>query len=104
MPDLLDMIADVERHYPIDAGFKRTDTSREAAQRIDAGTLRAKVLDAIRAHGPLTADEAAERLRLDKLSIRPRLSELRAHGKVADTGERRSNASGRRAIVWRLAA
>jgi predicted ArsR family transcriptional regulator len=102
MADLLDIIADVERRYPVEAGFKRTDTSREAAERIDAKTLRAKVLATINLHGPLTADEAAARLNMSILSIRPRCTELRELGKLEDSGERRLNASGRKAIVWRI--
>jgi len=35
------------------------------------------------------------------LSIRPRLTELLALGKIADTGETRTNASGKKATVWR---
>lgn len=97
---LLDIM---ERPYPHSAGFKATDTSRAAAETINAACLRAKVLDTLRQHGPLTADEAADRLRIDRLSIRPRLSELKATGRVRDTGERRLNASKKRAIVWRLA-
>lgn len=88
--------------YPQAAGFKGTDTSRQAAETIDAGTLRAKVLQTIRAHGPMTADECADHLRLSILSIRPRLSELRNLGKLRDTGERRPNVSGRSAVVWRI--
>lgn len=103
MTDLLDII-NAPARYPYEAGYRDTDTSREAAERVDAGTLRGKVLDAIRAHGPLTADETADRLRLDKLSIRPRCTELRELGKLEDSGVRRLNASGRRAIVWELAA
>jgi hypothetical protein len=50
--------------------------------------------------GPLTADEAAAKLGESVLSIRPRISELRARGLIAPTGERRRNASGMRAMVW----
>lgn len=89
--------------YPHSAGHKRTDTSREAAERVDAGTLRGKVLQALR-EGPATADECAARLGFSILSIRPRLTELRELGRVCDTGARRPNASGRSAIVWGLAA
>ncbi len=88
--------------YPQVAGYKRTDTSREAAASIDAGTLRAKVLRAIRDLGPLTADQCAVSLNLSILSIRPRCTELRELGRLRDTGERRPNISGRNAIVWGL--
>lgn len=49
----------------------------------------------------MTTDECADRLGIDKLSIRPRFSELAALSKIADTGERHVNpSSGKRAIVW----
>jgi predicted ArsR family transcriptional regulator len=48
-----------------------------------------------------TADELAKLLRRSPLSVRPRLSELKALGKVAATGERRRNESGMTATVWR---
>lgn len=86
--------------YPQAAGWKRTDTSFQAAERVDAGLLRAKVLRAIREAGPLTADECADYLDLSILSIRPRCTELRKLGRLRDTEIRRPNASGRNAIVW----
>lgn len=91
--------------YPVAPGFKRTDTSRQAAEDMkpNAATLRAKVLTALRLYGPLTADQCATALSQPILSIRPRLSELRELGKVVDTGDRRPNASGKRAIVWCIA-
>jgi predicted ArsR family transcriptional regulator len=90
--------------YPVAAGFKGpAETGRQAAQSIDAGTLRARVLAEL-SNGPGTADEIAFRLRVDKLSIRPRCSELAAMGKIEDSGVRRENSSGRRAVVWQIAA
>lgn len=87
--------------YPEVAGFKRPGTSSDAARSIDAGTLRAKVLDEL-GRAPGTADEVATRLRIDKLSIRPRCSELAALGKIEDSGLRHLNSSGKRAVVWQL--
>ena len=103
MADLLDII-NAPGRYPYEAGFKRTDTSREAAEKVDAATLRGKVLATIGREGPLTADEVAAKLRLSILSVRPRCTELRELGKLEDSGIRRANVSGRRAIVWQLPA
>lgn len=90
--------------YPSTAGWKGTsDTSRLAASSIPAPLLRAKVLRIYELRGPCTADEAAEALHMSVLSIRPRCSELRASGKIVDSGIRRPNNSGRSAVVWRLA-
>jgi len=48
----------------------------------------------------LTTDETAAGLGLSRLTVRPRFSELRARHQVVDTGARRLNDSGKRAIVW----
>lgn len=93
---------DYAERYPEAPGYKDPDTSKEAAESMkpSAGILRAKCLEALRS-GPATADEIAERLGLSVLSARPRFSELLREGKIEDTGERRVNASGRRAKTWR---
>ena len=51
----------------------------------------------------LTAEEAAGILHMDRVSVQPRLSELKALGLVKDSGLRRINPSSRkRAVVWVL--
>lgn len=99
---LLDLMNQPGR-YPYMPGFKSRDTSQAAGASVNASLLRAKVLAEFRIPGMwLTADEVAERLGIDKLSIRPRVSELSRLGKLIDAGCRRKNASGKSAIVWRL--
>lgn len=91
--------------YPLSPGFKEAGTSREAAESMTgcAALLRRRCLDALKNHGPATADEVAARLDLSVLSVRPRFSELLRDYRIADTGTRRANASGRSAKVWRAA-
>jgi predicted ArsR family transcriptional regulator len=95
-PDLFGLDARVPARWP--------DTSIAAAEALqpEARRLREDVLRAIRsaADTGLTADEVAARLRLSPLTTRPRCTELRAAGLITDSGLRRCNASGRRAIVW----
>lgn len=90
--------------YPLEPGARGTDTSAEAAAAMAPrqGKLQQLVLGAIRASGPrgLTAHEAAFLLDIDRAAIQPRTTELRLAGLVRDSGARRLNASGRRAIVW----
>ncbi len=95
---------DVPQPYPIEAGWKATDTSREAAVSVDAATVRAVVEAWLTTHGPHTADEVAAGLKLSVLTVRPRCTELKRLHRILDTGERRPNLSGRRAIVWRVMA
>jgi hypothetical protein len=94
-----------EPAYPESPGFQATDTSRDAAASVNADELRARVLEALRVNGPMTPDETATYLGVDRLSIRPRFTELSPlHlGRIMDTGERRPNLSNRPAIVWALA-
>ena len=88
--------------YPNAPGYKRGGTSKAAADSMmaKAPTLRQKVLDVL-FHQDLTADECAAEVGKSLLSIRPRLTELLALGKIADTGETRTNDSGKKATVWR---
>ncbi len=50
--------------------------------------------------GGLTALETASATGFDRLSIQPRISELRRKGLVTASGERRRNPSGKTATVW----
>lgn len=92
--------------YPEIPGARPTDTSMAAADSVADETphVRERVLDAVRAAGRagLTADEAAAELHLTPFTTRPRFSELRDMGLIEDSGQRRDNASGRKAIVWTI--
>lgn len=89
--------------YPLQPGYRDRDTSRQAGESINVKVIRAKVLAEFERPGCWwTADEVASRLNLSVLSVRPRVCELSAMGKIRDSGERRKNASGRSATVWRL--
>lgn len=91
--------------YPQSPGWKARDTARAAADATapKAPRLRQLCIETLRSSGNLTADECAQRLGVDKLSIRPRFSELATLGQIVDTSERHRNSSGKSAIVWRLA-
>jgi len=101
MPEQLDLL----QRYPDGPGFKEPTTSLDAAEAAAkrAPTLRARVLCAVREaelSGGLTADECADRLGETEFSVRPRLTELKIAGLVRDSGLRRRNRSGLKAIVW----
>lgn len=88
-------------NYPISPGFKNPTTSREAAVEIAprTETLRDMAYQVLKAKA-MSADEVAEWLEVDRLSVRPRISELVELGRVFDTGMRSTNRSGRKAIIW----
>lgn len=87
--------------YPRSPGHKRQATSKAAADSMAhiAGTLRERVLTVIK-RSACTPDEAAAALGITVLAARPRVSELLKLSLIVDTGERRVNESGKRAIVW----
>lgn len=98
MGDLFDI-------YPSAPGFKTPGTSQQAAMAITphATALRDRVESLFLTGATLTADECAETLGVTVLAARPRLSELAKMGLIVKTPERRKNASGMSAQVWRAA-
>jgi hypothetical protein len=100
-----DLFGGMHRGYPDVPGFKGAETSREAGRRISrhASTVRDLVLAEFRAAFPmgLGADEIAARLNQSILTVRPRCSELLAAGLIEQTHQRRRNASGMSAAIWR---
>ena len=90
--------------YPDAPGHRGVQTSIEAANDMapKLGRLQNAALAAIRGagHVGLTADELAATLDVDRWTIQPRTSELKLRRLIKDSGQRRKNASGKRAIVW----
>lgn len=91
--------------YPSRPGYKDPGTSKDAAREmhVPAHNLRLQVYAEIKRSKALTADEVAFALGESRLSIRPRLSELRLRQLIIPSGKYRKNKSGKRAIVWQLA-
>ena len=81
-----------------------SDTSTEAAADISphVGRLEAIVLEAIQNSNGLTDEEGQERLNLSGNTYRPRRSSLADKGLVRDSGDRRTNSSGRKAASWSI--
>ena len=79
-------------------------TSKAAAAGIEpkAGTLRALVLNWLRARGSYgaTDEEIAYQYDLNPSTARPRRVELVQAGLVRDSGQTRPTRSGRQATVW----
>ena len=90
--------------YPDAPGHRGVDTSMAASAALapKLGRLQHLVLVTVRNAGPhgLTADELAYHVALDRWSVQPRTSELRRKGLIRDSGRRRPNTTGKRAIVW----
>ncbi len=78
------------------------DTSRAARPKpAKAYTLREKALEIIRRRrNGVSVHEVAEALHVPVASVQPRISELKADGRIKDTGRRRRNASGHIAAIF----
>lgn len=77
-------------------------TSAVAARSMDDHTagLRGTILALLVEQGPLTSQEIEDRTGLEGNTVRPRLVELRAFGRVRDSGRTRLTRSGREAVLW----
>lgn len=89
--------------YPNAPAARGTDTSRQAAEAVKPRvvSLQERVLEILKDGDGMTADEVAGVMEESVLAIRPRVAELHKLGKIADTGERRANESGHKAVVWK---
>jgi len=93
------------RRYPDVPGAKeKGGTSESAAVSVAnrAAAVRARVLAVFTAAGArgLTPDEAGKAVNEDKLTVRPRVSELRRDGLLIKTKRTRMNASMKMAAVY----
>ena len=93
--------------YPHTAGHRgNRDTSIMASKDLQPhlGRLQAAVFNVVADAGPhgATCDDIGSALGWIVFRVRPRTAELRALGKIVDSGKRRKGGSGRLAIVWCL--
>jgi hypothetical protein len=89
--------------YPDGPGHRGVDTSIEAAEKMApaAAALRVKILKAVAATGQegLTVLEGCAQHGWDRFGAQPRFTELKLAHEIVDSGQRRRNPSGVRAIV-----
>jgi len=90
--------------YPYEPGHRGIDTSIAAAESIadQLPKLQASVMAAVLAAKDrgVTGDEIAAHLGWERHRVRPRTSELRRLGRIADSGLRRPSQMGIASIVW----
>lgn len=86
--------------YPEGAGWKGTDTSKEAALKVEPRRipLRRKVWDMLET--PQTGYAIAEALGANLYSVLPRISEMQRGGMVRDSGKRGETKLGNDAVIW----
>ena len=93
--------------YPHTAGHRgNRDTSIMASKAMQPhlGRLQAAAFNVVADAGPdgATCDNIGSALGWIVFRVRPRTAELRALGKIVDSGKRRKGGSGRLAIAWCL--
>lgn len=86
--------------YPNHPGWKKRDTSKEAAASIKSSVKEIHNTIMNRLNSPMTADEMAFDLGMDPLYIRPRFSELSKKNRIKDSGDRHKTRFGKNAIAW----
>jgi len=86
---------------PTPGAVRRSDpeTSREAAQSIDANSIEGRVYQYLIDHGPAILDDLASGMKLDKVTVSPRLKPLERAGMVV-RGQTRPGRSGRPQTTW----
>jgi hypothetical protein len=101
-----DLFGHVASKYPHSPGHRGVETNIEAADSLASrlGTLQNLTLNFIARRGAFgaTSDECTAGLGIDRGSVQPRTSELSRKGLIIDSGLRRRNGTGKRAIVWSL--
>ena len=95
----------IAEKYPAVAGSKgEAETGKEAAASMNPhlGRLQRLVADTVKSSGEngMTPEDLCEATGLERTTVQPRTSELRAKGILRDSGLRRLNRSRKRAIVW----
>jgi predicted ArsR family transcriptional regulator len=78
------------------------DTSKEAADSINAGTLEDQVYQYMIGHGPTILDDVVRDLKIDKETASPRFARLEDAGKIELTGIKRPGRKGRPQQEWKV--
>nr|DAU13516.1 MAG TPA: hypothetical protein [Caudoviricetes sp.] len=89
--------------YPNTPGFQaHSETSQEAAEQLQADTLRNAIFDDVSLHGHIgrTADELSDSFEIPASTIAARLRELELAGRVVKTAQKRKTRWHRNAFVY----
>lgn len=86
-------------------GYQNNKQSQEAAQYNATGklTIREKVKIAYETFGDMTVEELCEILQRDRVSVQPRITELKNAGVLEDSGTTKMGKYGTNITVWRIA-
>lgn len=99
-PDLFDIYANESIAL---ARNTDPDTSQEAARvvgKTTASHYERLVYQALLDHGPMTTHGLVDVLKIDRVTISPRMKPLNRKGLVIDNGQREIGPAGKKCIVW----
>lgn len=78
------------------------ETRREAFENVELALMEAKVYEALRANGPMSAEQIMDVLKTSNPNnVRPRLTGLSSMGLIQAVGKRK-NRGGRNEAVWEV--
>lgn len=85
-------------------GYQKNDASKEAANFNKNGkiTIREQVLELFRERKELTAEQVAQIMNRAEISVKPRITELKNSGLIADSGKKVIGKWGTSITIWRL--
>lgn len=86
-------------------GYQKNRQSLEAAQYNATGklTIREQVKIAFETFGDMTVEELCDVLQRDRVSVQPRITELKKQGVLEDSGATKMGKYGTNITVWRIA-
>lgn len=78
------------------------ETRREAFQNVELSLMEAKVYEALRVNGPMSAEQIMDVMKTaNPNNVRPRLTDLAGKGVIRPVGKRK-NRGGRSEAVWEV--
>ena len=85
-------------------GYQKNDASKEAASFNKNGkiTIREQVLELFRERKELTAEQVSQIMNRAEISVKPRITELKNSGLIADSGKKVIGKWGTSITIWRL--
>ena len=86
-------------------GYQKNKQSLEAARYNATGklTIREQVKIAFETFGDMTVEELCDVLQRDRVSVQPRITELKKQGVLEDSGATKMGKYGTSITVWRIA-
>jgi predicted HTH transcriptional regulator len=85
-------------------GYQNNNASKEAASFNSKGkiTIREQVLELFRERKELSAEQVSEIMNRAEISVKPRITELKNSGFIADSGKKAIGKWGTSITIWKI--